>query len=202
MKKLINQYTIVLALSIITSVPAFAQGSVKVDKVPHDISYYRESRITQPLVKAVYGRPSHNGNKEVFGTEVPFNQLWRTGANEATEIKFYDKVVFGDKVIEPGAYVLYTIPNKDEWEVIISSNTDVMGAFQYDAMFDVARMKVPVRKGEDIETFAITFRKQTKNEVTMTLGWGATRVNVPLGFKTKELYASTYEATVTKKVMD
>ena len=101
--------------------------------------------------------------------------------------------MFGETTIEPGTYVLYTIPNKNEWEVIISSNTDVIGAFQYDAMFDVARMKVPVLKGEPIENFAITFKKQETNTIRMTLRWGSTRVNVPLEFETKTHYTSTYD---------
>ncbi len=202
MKKSVNRRIIILILTLIIIAPVFSQGSVKVDETPHDIAYYRETRITKPLVKALYGRPSNNGNKDVFGTQVPFNELWRTGANEATEIRFYNKVVFGDTVIEAGTYVLYTIPNMQEWEVIISSNTDVIGAFQYDAMFDVARTTVPVRKGENIETFAISFRKQERNKIVMTLGWGTTRVHVPLGFSTDEDYASIHDVLGKKKIIN
>ena len=90
---------IILIASILYTISSSSQGFNKLDNAPHDISYYRESRVTTPLVKVIYGRPSIKTEGEVFGTEVPFNKLWRTGANEATEIKIYKDVMFGDKLV-------------------------------------------------------------------------------------------------------
>jgi len=189
----------VVVLILLFTIHSNAQGNIKVDEIPHDISYYKENKIAKPLVKVIYGRPSHTGNTEVFGSKIPFNQLWRTGANEATEIRFYDKVLFGDTLVEAGTYVLYTIPGETEWELILSSNTDVLGTFQYDALFDVARTKITVSKAEKLETFAISFKKKAVNKITMTLGWGSTRVNVPLKMNVKEDYASVNKIIATKK---
>lgn len=162
------------------------QSFESIDKAPHDISYYRESRITKPLVKVLYGRPSVEENTEIFGSVIPFNELWRTGANEATEIKFYKDTFFGNIQIKAGTYVLYTVPGESEWEIILSSNTDVLGAFQYDPLFDVAKIRVPVKKSESLKTFSIAFKKQNETNAKMVLAWGSTRVNVPLNFEQDE----------------
>ncbi|RPD94612.1 DUF2911 domain-containing protein [Aureibaculum marinum] len=158
-----------------------AQGFVALDEVPHDISYYRESKVMPPLVKVLYGRPQKK-DVEVFGNLVPYNKLWRTGANEATEVRFYKNVQFGDTKVKAGTYVLVTIPNKESWKVILNSQTDVWGAFQYNAMFDVAEITVPVTKAEPLEAFTISF-KEKNGYAKMILGWDTVRVNIPLKFE-------------------
>ena len=125
----------------------FSQGFDGLDESPHDITYYRESRVTPPIVKVIYGRPLKNG-EEVFGNKVAYGKLWRTGANEATEVKFYQDIMFGKVKVPAGTYVLYTIPGEKEWEIILSANLDVLGAFQYDPVFDVARITVPSNKAK------------------------------------------------------
>ncbi len=155
-----------------------AQSFEPLDKAPHDISYLRKSNTTKPIVKVIYGRPQ-KAEAEVFGNQIPYNKIWRTGANEATEIKFYKDVVFGGTMVTKGTYVLYTIPGEQEWEVILSSNVDVLGAFQYNPTFDIARITVPVTKAEALESFSIAFK--TKKHITqMVLGWDTTRVKIPL----------------------
>jgi hypothetical protein len=168
-----------------------AQRFDNIDDVPHDISYYRETRLTKPLVKVLYGRPSKN-NQEVFGNLVPYGEVWRAGYNEATEIKFYKDVKFGEKTVKAGTYVLLAIPGEKKWEVILSSNTDVWGAFQYDSTFDIARITVPVNKAETIETFSISFKKKNK-DIQMIMGWDNTRVKVPLKFKQEKHIAYNEE---------
>ena len=165
-----------------------AQGFLPEDDVPHDISYYRESKITPPLAKVLYGRPQKN-ESEVFGNLVPYNKLWRTGANEATEIKFYKNVHFGDCEVKAGTYVLVTVPGEENWKIILNSQTDVWGSFQYDPMFNVVEIMVPVKKGETLESFTIAFKE--KNEVAkMILGWDNVRVNVPIKFEKEAVFVS------------
>ena len=168
-----------------------AQRFENLDNVPHDISYYRETRLTKPLVKVLYGRPSKN-NQEVFGNLVPYGEVWRAGYNEATEIKFYKNVKFGEKTIAAGTYVLLVIPGEENWDIILNSNTDVWGAFQYDSTFNVARVTVPVNKAETIETFSISFKKIDKN-IQMIMGWDNTRVKVPLKFQQEKRLAYNEE---------
>ena len=176
-KIIIFTYTVILY-----SLNTAAQGFKNLDNVAHDISYFRETRVTPPVVKVIYGRPTAKSS-QIFGNKIPFGELWRTGANEATEVKLYKDVQFGNTFVKAGTYVLVTIPGEKEWEVILNSNLDVWGAFQYDPSADVARIKVPVSKAENLETFSIAFKKIAQKELLMVLGWGATRVKVPLEIK-------------------
>lgn len=174
LKIIIFVYTVVL-FSLTTK----AQGFKNLDIASHDISYFRETMVTAPLVKVIYGRPTTKSDK-IFGNKIPYGKLWRTGANEATEVKLYKDVQFGDTFVKAGTYVLVTIPGEKEWEVILSAQLDVWGAFQYDASADVARIKVPVSKAEGLKVFSIAFKKVNQNLLLMILGWGETRVKVPL----------------------
>jgi len=183
MKKSTYIKVIILFYAVLfLGISAKAQGFKNLDIVPHDISYLRESMVTEPLIKAVYGRPV-TSSMDVFGNKIPFGELWRTGANEATEIKLYKDMQFGDTFVKAGTYVLLTIPGENEWEVILSANLDVWGAFQYDPEADVARIKVPVSKAENLESFSILFKKRNQKEITMMLGWGSTRVKVQMEIK-------------------
>ncbi len=180
MKKSYYSTIFVLLFTILFATESHSQGFKEIDDVPHDIAYYRLNRITPPLIKVLYGRPQKNG-EIIFGNLVPYGKIWRTGANEATEIKFYQDVQFGDTKVAAGTYVLLTIPGENEWEVILSSKLDVLGAFQYNPTFDVARVTVKVSNAETLESFSIAF-KSLENTVQMVLGWDNTRVKVPLHF--------------------
>ncbi len=175
----ITIYTIVLF-----SIEHNAQSFKQLDENPHDIAYYRESRATLPIVKVIYGRPTLKKEK-AFGDQIPFNKVWRTGANEATEVKFFQDVVFGDQEVKAGTYVLITIPGEKEWEIILNKNLDVWGAFQYDPNANIVKIKVPVSKAERLEVFSIAFKRIIHNEIQMVLGWDSTRVKIPL--KTKDI---------------
>ncbi|MBT8385295.1 MAG: DUF2911 domain-containing protein [Bacteroidia bacterium] len=188
MKKLtLLKFGFVITALILFNQEGLAQSFDGLDNSPHDITYYRESRVTPPIVKVIYGRPQKKG-EEVFGNKVAYGQLWRTGANEATEVKFYQDIMFGEVQVPAGTYVLYTIPGEKEWEIILSANLDVLGAFQYDPVFDVARITVPSNKAEELESFSIAF-KEKKENIQMVLGWDTTRVKIPITINQKEEYA-------------
>ena len=149
------------------------------DQSPHDIVYYRSSdKSAFPIVKVVYGRPLAK-NKTVFGSQVPFDKIWRTGSNESTEVKFYQDVMFGNKFIKAGTYVMYTIPGENYWEIILSKQIDSYGAFFYQPENDVAKIKVPASNGEMTENFTIAFTSQSYGSL-MVLAWAKTRIKVPL----------------------
>ncbi len=181
---------IILVAAILYTLSSSGQEFKKLDEAPHDITYYRASKVAKPLVKVLYGRPSHNQNTEIFGAKVPYNQLWITGANEATEIKLYKDVMFGNKLVAAGTYAIFTIPNKDQWEIILSNNTDVLDVDQYNSIFDVARVIVPVERAEKVPTFSIGFRKIATNKIAMMFGWGVTRAKIQLDFTGQKQYAN------------
>ncbi|HHC79503.1 MAG TPA: DUF2911 domain-containing protein [Flavobacteriia bacterium] len=189
MKK--NHFLVVLALATISliSYKGFSQETEEIpsvkfsdlDKSPHDITYLRIDRTSPPLAKVLYGRPQKK-DRVIFGGIVPYGKIWRTGANEATEVTFYKDLEFGGKSLKAGTYVLHSIPGEKEWTIILNSNLNVWGSFQYDEAADVLRVKVPVKKDEkSLEAFTIAFRKG--KDMAMILAWDTTRVEIPLSFK-------------------
>lgn len=175
MKKTTFITTIAFAFVMLLSTNVNAQKFSDIDKSVADIAYYKADRSAPPSIKIIYGRPLKKG-REIFGNLVPFGKVWRTGANEATEIKFYKDLKFGDKNVKSGTYSLFTIPGEKKWTIIISSDVDVWGAFSYKESADVVRINVPVTSGDDtLEAFSITFSKGT-----MHLGWDTTRIDIPL----------------------
>lgn len=179
--------TVGIVLSFILQNQLFAQNFDQIDNSPTDITYLRDSKISKPIVKVVYGRPHKNSDK-VFGEQIPFGKIWETGANEATEVKFYSDIKFGGKLVKAGTYVLHTIPGEEEWTIILNTNTDTWGAYLYDPSKDIARIKVPAKKANELDVFSIAF-KQIHKKTFMVLAWDTTRVSIPL---------KTNEATIAR----
>ena len=178
MKKLFI-LTIVLILG--TTFNANSQKFAGLQKSPTDIAYAKASRNAKPVIKVIYSRPQKKG-REIFGSLVPYNKVWRTGADESTEIKFFKDMKFGETVIKAGTYSLFTIPGEKEWTIILNTELDSWGAYTYDERKDVARIKVPVENGDELEVFSITFKRLANNAYEMVLGWYSTKVKVPFSF--------------------
>ncbi len=166
---------VIMFLGALTT--ANAQKFAEMQKSPTDISYAKADRNAKPEIKVVYSRPQKKG-REIFGNLVKFDKVWRTGADEATEIKLFKDMKMGDKTVKAGTYSLYTIPGEKEWTIIINSDLDSWGAYSYDKGKDVARIKVPAASGDALEAFSIAFKKVDKG-YHMLMGWDTTRVEVP-----------------------
>jgi len=171
-------FTVGFVLCFIFQNQLYAQKFDQLDVNPIDIAYLRNTNISKPIVKVVYGRP-HKKSTKVFGEQIPYGKIWSTGANEATEVKFYDDIKFGDKIVKAGTYVLHSIPGEKEWTIILNSNTDTWGSYFYDPSKDIARITVPAEKAKELEVFSIAFRKNYK-DTYMVLAWDTTRVSIPL----------------------
>ncbi|MFA7274425.1 MAG: DUF2911 domain-containing protein [Crocinitomicaceae bacterium] len=125
----------------------------------------------------IYSRPGTKG-RTIFGDLVPFGEVWRTGANSSTKIKFADDVKIGGKDVKAGQYALYTIPGKDEWTVIIYKGLENWGAAGYDITQDVARFTVkPTKLADKYETFTIDFSNFATSSATLNLMWENTKVS-------------------------
>src|SRR5262245_51582251 len=115
--KIRTLYLILLSMAILPSL-AVAQDAPGLDASPADISYFRPGgRNSDPVARVIYGRPQKKGRTMIGGTE-PYGKVWRLGANEATEIKLYKDMTFGDKLVKAGTYTMYAIPEKGEWTII------------------------------------------------------------------------------------
>ena len=144
-----------------------------------------EAAFTQQFgdseIQVAYARPLARGRK-IFGALIPFDSLWRTGANDCTTLKFKEEVIVGDKKIGAGKYSLFTIPSANEWTIILNSETTMHGTSGYDAQKDVHRFKVKSEKTERFyENFTIEINDiNVKGEASLNLIWENTMVKIPL----------------------
>ena len=173
---------------LIVAFAAQAQKFRPLDKSPRDIAYFPDHFAhdrkdgEKALVKVSYSRPYLKG-REAFGKLEPYGKVWRTGADESTEIKFYQDATFGGKKVKAGTYSLFSIPGEKEWTVILSSDLDYWGAYKYKEANDVLRVTVPVKNAEaPIENFSIVFEKVSDTSAKMFMGWASSVVEVPVSF--------------------
>jgi tetratricopeptide (TPR) repeat protein len=128
-------------------------------------------------IELSYSRPNMKGRK-VFGDLVPFDKVWRTGANNATTLTFTDDVTIGGTSVKAGKYGLLTMPGATEWTIIISKQTDVTSPAAYKQDMDVVRLKAkPMEMPWDIETFSIMFNNVKDNSIDVFMMWEKTAVN-------------------------
>lgn len=133
-------------------------------------------------IKVMYGQPSKKG-RVIFGAEgsqslEKYGKVWRTGANEATEVTFKNDVMFGGKMVKAGTYTLYTIPGEKEWTVLLNSTLGQWGAYDYEKIkgSDVATVKVPVSMNKTpIEKLTIT-----PSNSSIAIAWDNMTVSVPV----------------------
>ncbi|MAW95721.1 MULTISPECIES: DUF2911 domain-containing protein [unclassified Leeuwenhoekiella] len=169
--------TLVIAF-LLAGLNVEAQKFSEPDKSPLDIAMYR-GQDKAPRVRVIYSRPQKKG-REIFGKLEKYGEVWRTGANESTEIKFYEDMMVGDKLIPAGTYTLFTIPGQKEWTVILNKDLDTWGAYGYKKERDLARFTTPAHKtAAPIESFSISFQP-TEAGSDMFLGWDDTYIQIPI----------------------
>lgn len=155
-----------------------AQNFRALDKSPMDKASFPSSyRVSEKIAVITYSRPQLRGRS--FDEIVPFDKVWRTGANEATELRVYQPIQFGDTTLKKGTYSIYTLFEKDGVSLIVNSATNAWGAYSYDKDKDVARIRVSYTTVEDsLEAFSIAFSNNTENP-TFYMGWEKIRVEIP-----------------------
>jgi hypothetical protein len=127
-----------------------------------------------------YSRPGAKG-REIFGGLVAYDKIWRTGANKATKITFGENSLFGDKKVREGEYSLFTIPGKEEWTILLNSDTELWGTGKYDEEKQACQIKVPVTKTIDFtESFTIEFGSFSSFSAEIILSWANTKVIIPV----------------------
>ncbi len=138
-------------------------------------------------VTVEYSRPSMKG-RTIFGDLVPFDKLWRTGANKNTQITFSDDVKIGGKELEKGEYAIFTKPGKENWEFVFYKDTNNWGTpREWDdakvaAKFTVKANTLPF----DVETFTIMFSDFKNDKVTLNFIWEKTEASIHIEVPTKK----------------
>lgn len=144
-----------------------------------------KTQIGDTYVKIHYSSPQRRNPttgeiRQIFGSLVPYGQVWRTGANESTEITLTGDLMMGSAHVPAGTYAVYTIPGESEWTIILSRAVGQWGAFSYDESMDFARFKVPSSASDKTyEAFTISFEEMSGG-ANMVLTWENTSVRIPL----------------------
>ncbi|WP_109673080.1 DUF2911 domain-containing protein [Dyadobacter jejuensis] len=180
---------ILLVLAILMAFTAQAQKFRGLDNSPRDIAYFPDNFAhdrkgdDKVFAKVSYSRPFAK-DREIFGKLVPYGKVSRTGADEATEITFYQDAKIAGKSVKAGTYSLFTIPNEKDWVIILNKDVDVWGAYKYKEAQDVLRVTVPVTSTSNdyAENFSIQFKSTGDKKGEMLMGWAKTLVAVPVSF--------------------
>ena len=152
-----------------------------------------EQMVGLTEIEIEYSRPSMRG-REVFGNLVPFGKVWRTGADNSTKISFDTDVIISGKTIQSGTYSIFSIPNKESWEIILYSDVELWGVprdwsenkIVFSSMFDVKKLK----KSNTVETFTISFNDLSNNDVNMSISWENTSVDIKIEVPTRSMVES------------
>lgn len=143
-----------------------------------------EFKLNDLKLEVFYNRPYKKG-REVFGALVPFNQVWRTGANEATTFETNKTLDINGMPLTAGKYTLWTVPKDTTWTVIFNSKQYSWGVNaemvpMWDPNYDAVNIDVPVQKlDNDVEQFTIAFDNSTDN-LSLTMAWDDVKIAVPL----------------------
>lgn len=168
---------VLLALALFLSV-ADASAQLKLPALSPGAKISQD--FSTSSIEITYSRPSMRGRK-IFGDLVPYGNVWRTGANSATKIKFGEDVIINNTLFKAGEYALYTIPGKEDWEVIFNKGTGNWGTAGYDKADDITRFKVKARAQEKLtNTFTINIGNITFNSCNIELVWEKTKVVIPV----------------------
>ncbi len=147
-------------------------------------------------IELTYSRPNAKGRK-IFGDLVPWNKLWRTGANAATRIQFTDEVEINGKKIDTGTYVLYTVPGLDVWEIILNKGIKNWGTDGYKETEDIYRFKIePAKMKKKLETFTMQFSDVKPETCELHIMWEKTAIVIPIVTNVKEKIKAQIDAAM------
>lgn len=166
-------------LLLVSSLIAYSQEAVTPRPSPTAIV---TMKFEDTYVKVTYSQP-HKRGRDVFGSLVPLGEIWRTGANEATELTTTEAILIGGKRIDAGTYSIFTIPQQDKWTVILNKELGQWGAYNYNEEADLVRFDVPTQDVKDVvwEPFTIAF-EQKNEHADLLMMWDTTMVTIPIEF--------------------
>jgi DUF2911 family protein len=183
--------TIIFTLLALAALPAAAQF-----KTP---SVSQAATVTQTIgltdVTVTYHRPGVKG-RQIWGALVPYDKVWRTGANEATTVAFSDDVTINGQPLVKGTYSLHTIPNASEWTVVFNNVSNQWGSFNYDPAKDALRVKVKPEKVPFTEWLTFDFPNVSTDSGTLMLRWENVGIPLQIGANTTAKVLASARAAV------
>ena len=185
-----------LVLCLLLSLTAFGL-SAQIQTPAASPTAMVSQRVGLTKVTVEYSRPSVKGRK-IFGDLVPFDKVWRTGANKITTIKFDNDVMINGKKLPAGSYGWYTIPGKTEWTIVLNSDDKQWGAYAYDEKKDVLRFKVTPYKTAKAENLAIALEQTSPNNLEVILSWDKTAVKFSVSHDAHDLIMAEIKDKTSK----
>lgn len=169
MKKLSYQWfgKLIAMAAVAALVAPFLQAQ-ELPRPSPNASVYQKVGLTD--VTITYSRPGVKG-RQIWGGLVPYNKVWRTGANEATKITFSDEVKVNGQPLPAGTYAMATIPGESEWTIIFSKQTQLWGSFGYKPEEDALRVQAKPQAAEFMERMQFYFTDLQDNSALVALRW-------------------------------
>ena len=164
--------TAILILALFTIAPAWAERGNDSDRKSKNGK--TEGQIDGVAVVVEYGRPNVNG-REIWGALVPWDKVWRTGANEATTISFDQDVTVAGEALAAGTYGLFTVPGKSEWTLIFNRMADQWGSSKYDKAQDALRITATSKSHGMVESLDFVIESND-----LVLRWEKLALAVPI----------------------
>ena len=180
---LLTFFSVLFLISPLLSISS-AQQQLTIPQPSLEASVSQKVGLTD--ITIYYHRPGVKG-REVWGKLVPFDAVWRAGANENTTISFSDEVMIGGQSLPAGIYGLHMIPSEKEWIIIFSKNYWSWGSFFYDEKEDALRIKVNPLPAEHQEWLSYTFENPTVNSVGAVMYWEKLKVSFKVEIENKVL---------------
>lgn len=192
----LKSFSAAIALTAITATSINAQLKVP---APSPLQTVKQAFALSDIT-VEYSRPSAKG-RVVYGDVVPFGKVWRTGANNSTRITFGEDVKVEGNDVKAGTYAIYTVPNKDSWEIMLYKDLTLGGNVdEYKKENELLRfvVKPSTMKDDMVETFSIDFSEMTANTVKIELVWEKTRVSFKVVADIDAKIMKTIENTIVK----
>lgn len=140
-----------------------------------------KAKYKDTYLKITYSQP-HKRGREIFGKLVPYGQVWRTGANEATEITITKDIFINNTLLPAGTYSLFTIPEEEVWTIIINKDLGLWGSYNYNINMDLIRFTIkPEKSSPSYEAFTISI-EQRNSVATLLLMWDNVKISIPIEF--------------------
>ena len=184
-------------LSLFLSIPfIFSQLQAQDLPMPSPAASVNQ-RVGLTDIEITYSRPGVK-DRVIFGDLVPYNEMWRTGANKATAISFSTDVKIMDNDLKAGNYAIFTIPGENEWEVIFNNNTEQWGTGGHKDEEDVLKIIVKPESAEFRESMLFYFDDLRDASATMNLHWDKTRISIPITVDSKDEAVKNIESAISK----
>jgi tetratricopeptide (TPR) repeat protein len=184
----------VLFVSVLLILPNFAQQGLTQPRASQQASVSQRVGLTDITID--YHRPGVKG-REVWGKLVPYNEVWRAGANENTTISFSTKVNINGKEVPAGKYGLHMIPTEKNWTIILSRDNAAWGSFFYDESRDQLRFTTTPEATDFQEWLGYSFDDISPNSTTVALRWGNLSIPFTIDVEVKELVAKNMKEQLT-----